>query len=181
MAMYSALRDAFNDMNKMMIDKQQWQGEHERRIENDAMKRQQQEQQQQQQQMQNEVNAVAVAKARQSMTPQDFNLYAIGNRDRIEEAMAQPGAAEQMELAVGDGSYKWSPADGLFKNAQGQVAQLSHIQAQNRATAFYGIIDMHTNTPQQITLNMGELQKEYTGLMAERKQYDPDSQHGFAK
>jgi hypothetical protein len=169
--MYSPLRDAFRDMNKMMIDRQVWQAEHERRLENDAFNRQQADQQQQRQQMQDEITAVKVAEARQQLTPKPFSLYDIGDRDRIEQAMSMPGAAEQMEMAVGDGSFKWSPSDGMFKNERGDVANLSPVQARNRANAFYGIIDIHDDTPEQIAVNLTGLQEERQQLLADQKKY----------
>jgi len=170
MTLYEPLRDAFNEMNRMMIDRQTWQAEHERRTEQDQVQRQQADRREKRLQMQDEITAVKVAKARQQLTPRNFSIYELGDSDRIKTTMEDPKAQRLMERAVDDQGvgYRFSAADGGFIAPNGSRLQMSPLQAQNRTMAFYGIIDMHQKAPEEIQLNLIDLQGQKAQLIKDR-------------
>jgi hypothetical protein len=181
MALYEPLRDAFNEMNRMFIDRQEWQAEHERRAESDAFNRQQAERQEKRQAMVDEMNTIKLAKARQQITPRDFSIYELGDPENIKAVMADPKVQALMEKAIDDGGigYKFSPADGGFIAPDGSRLQMSPMQAQSRAMAFYGIIDMHQKAPEQVQTNLLELQTAKKALEAERKKHSGPAANRF--
>lgn len=176
MSMYEPLRDAFREMNRMFVDKQQWDAEHARRAENDAWNRRVQEQQMEMNEMKRQSAAIALEKQKVDITPVDFSVYNMGDPDHIRKIMSDPKAAELMTRAVDDDGVglTFNPADGTFRDAGNNVRQFSPMQIRQRAMGLYGIIDMHNKAPENVQMNLIDMQQTRKGLVAEGKKYtDP--------
>ena len=168
MAMYSALRDAFNDMNKMMIDKQVWDAQHEANVAKGEREDRLLEVQLQDASLKREVLKTQAERAMADREMRPLNIYEMGDRNTISKAMENPEAQAKVQAMVGDGSYAFSPADGQFYNAAGQPHMTNNIKIQTGATGLWGIIDQYDDVPNAMATDLVELTQARKKLVADR-------------
>ena len=134
MAQYEPLRNAFHELNKMLVDKQQWDAEHEVRREEMGLKRQMQEQQVQDTLFKRDSLQLESKKAQEQMAPRSVNIYEffpqnpdlvqhLNDNQELQRNLARSWGGDGIDLATGQ----------VYK--EGSVLSLPQYEVGNKSIA----------------------------------------------
>jgi hypothetical protein len=149
MAIYEPLRDSFREFNKMLIDKQQWDAQHELNVANQAIQNKMIEANLQDQQLRREVLMTQAEKARQYRTPQVFDLASMLGPD--DTLLQNKEFISNMKRTLDDNDqYTWNPAIRQFVDANDEPLRISPLELERRLPAVVGMIDQYEDTPARV-------------------------------
>lgn len=148
---YNALTESFSELNRLIIDSQQWKARHETRMAEQGQKRLIAEQQAENMALDNQIKSKAAAEAKWQMTPSDVLVSDFTENQAI---TGNPDTMERLRLAIdvnSDGIIYNKETNG-FNYQDGSSYQMTPME-KARLLPFIDGIEASVTDPIQIAVN----------------------------
>jgi len=167
MSQYSPLRDAFQELNKLLIDKQQWDAEHELRTTEMGLKKMQVESEMEDRDQLRVIRGQQVKEAQHAMEEVPVNIFDFIKNDSYNQTKLfdESNAGEQFaRMVAGEKFSRVDRATGMVYDANGDPVRMSRMDVGSNAALANGVItgvfdpeDMINNKVSSLDMQLSEL------------------------
>jgi hypothetical protein len=164
MSDYAPLRDAFNEMNKLLIDKQQWDGKHELDKEEMGLKRMQVESQLQDAKLQRSKLEKESMMAQDAMSPTDANIYDWVPHDSYTDKAMFENSTSGQKFAELLGGSSVDRATGRVYDANGNTVRMQKALLAQRAAAAYGVVAGSLDPEEHANMKVNQISSEINSI-----------------
>lgn len=156
MAEYAPLRDAFHELNRLLIDKQQWDAEHELRKENQGIQRLQVESQLQDAALRREglKKQAMMDKMAMEVVPVNIYDYTPNSDYSRKKLFADSDSAQRFAKAMGGEGASVDEASGMVRDANGEFVRGPRAVMEQKASLLYGLLSSAYDPEEMINENI---------------------------
>ena len=178
MGTYSALRDAFSELNRTIIDSQQWGAQHELDKEKLGMQRMQVESQLQDSALRRESLKKEAAVAKDQMSEETVNIFnLVGNNPYLQDKLFDKSDAG-IKFAKAMGGSTVDRATGVVYNDFGEPMKLPKYKIGELSAQNYSLISSSLDPAEMAKVNVEAADAKLSAL---QKELDSIPQHDVAK
>lgn len=162
MSEYAPLRDAFNELNRLLIDKQQWDAQHEQQTQEMGIKRMMVESQLQDQALKRKSLELESKQSEMMMAPREVNLqdFLPWNGTVLNTIENSPGL--KANLAKNFGGTTLDTTTGRVLDDRGQVIKLPTFELGNRSVGAMALMHGALDPKEMIQANQAALSNAMT-------------------
>jgi hypothetical protein len=160
MSEYAPIRDAFHDLNKMLIDKQQWDAEHEARTQDQGIKRMMMESQLQDQSLQRKKLELDAKENELKMRPTEVNIHDyVPNNEHTQKMLYDTDPNLQINLAKVWGGSTIDRVTGKVLGDDGNPMSMPSFEKGLKSVAAQSLIHGAFDPDVMISANIGALDR----------------------
>jgi hypothetical protein len=160
MSEYAPLRDAFHDINKLLIDKQQWDAEHEARTQDQGIKRMMMESQLQDQALQRKKLQLDAKENELKMRPAEVNIHDyVPNNEHTQKMLYDTDPNLQINLAKVWGGSTIDRVTGKVMGDDGNPIIMPTFEKGLKSVAAQSLIHGAFDPDVMISANLGAIDR----------------------
>jgi hypothetical protein len=160
MSEYAPLRDAFHELNRLLIDKQQWDAEHEQRQQEQGLKRMMTESQLQDHALQRKSLELKSKEDELKMRPQKVNLYGLGvPNNGAMQSMLWEGQDPQLipNIAKTFGASTIDRVTGDMLDDKGNPVMMANFEVGDKSPAALAFVHSAMEPTTMVNANMSSI------------------------
>lgn len=160
MSEYAPLRDAFHDINRLLIDKQQWDAEHEARVSDQGIKRMMTESQLQDHALQRKKLELEAKENELKMRPTEINIHDyVPNNEHTQKMMYDTDPNLQVNLAKVWGGSTIDRVTGKILGDDGNPVMMPSFEKGLKSVAAQSLLHGAFDPDVMISANIGAIDR----------------------
>lgn len=160
MSEYAPLRDAFHDINKLLIDKQQWDADHEARVQDNGIKRMMMESQLQDHALQRKKLELEAKENELKMRPSEVNIHDyVPNNAHTQRMLYDADPNLSMNLAKVFGGETLDRVTGRALGSDGKPIIMPEYEKARKSVAAHALIQGALDPDVMISANLGAIER----------------------
>ena len=172
MSDYAPLRDAFQELNRMMIDNDRWQQEHDVRKSELGLRQLQVETALEDSKLNRVEKQLKAKRAEDAMSVVPLNVFDIvpnNNYTRDKLFNASSGAQDFARRVAGRDDVSVDPITGIVRQANGEVVSMEKFKVQQRVAGAISLLDSHLDPEEMLNVNLNSIVQRQAALEKELK------------
>lgn len=167
MSEYAPLRDAFNELNHLLIDKQQWDANHELRVQEQGLQKMQLESSLEDAKLRRTGLQLQSERDKEAMAPTALNIWELGipNNSYTQNVLfGENGAAEKAASQIAGKPVKVDPTTGMASDSNGEFVRIPKAILQEKMLYALPLLDSQLNQEEMQKQNLSFITSKETEL-----------------